>query len=178
MNKADCFNLGYVAKLHGYKGEVSLFFDTNHPEEYSSINLVYIDLDDILTPFFITQIEMGNKGFAKVKFEGVDTESDAKSILKKGLFLPLEMLPKLTGINFYDFEIIGFKVIDEQYGEVGIVSEVLDYQNNPILQVQNLEKGKEVLLPLNSNLIQKVERDKKQLHIQTVQGLIELYLED
>lgn len=177
MNKADCFNLGYVAKLHSYKGEVSLFFDATNPEDYATLDAVYIDLDGILTPFFVERIDMKDKGFAKVKFEGVDSENDAKLILKKELFLPLELLPPLSGKNFYDHEIIGFKVIDENYGEVGEVVQVMDYKINPLLQVQNNELDKEVLLPLGNDLVQKVDRKQQELYVKAAEGLIEMYLE-
>lgn len=177
MNKADCFNLGYVAKLHSYKGEVSLFFDATDPEQYATLDAVYIDLDGILTPFFVESIEMKDKGFAKVKFEGVDTENDAKLILKKELFLPVELLSPLSGKNFYDHEIIGFKVIDEIYGEVGEVVQVMDFKINPLLQIQNTKLDKEVLLPLGNDLVQNVDRDKKEVHVKATEGLIEMYLE-
>ncbi|RFC54750.1 ribosome maturation factor RimM [Brumimicrobium aurantiacum] len=177
MNKADCFNLGYVAKLHSYKGEVSLFFDATDPEKYANLDAVFIDVDGILTPFFVEKITMKDKGFAKVKFEGVDSEKDARIILKKELFLPLQVLPELTGKHFYDHEIIGFAVIDEVYGEVGEVVQVLDYKINPLLQVQNTQLDKEVLLPLGNDLVQKVDREKKELHVKATAGLIEMYLE-
>ena len=176
MNKADCFNLGYVAKLHSYKGEVSLFFDATNPEDYANIDAVYIDLDGILTPFFVESIEMKDKGFAKVKFEGVDSENAAKIIHKKELFLPLELLPPLTGKNYYDHEIIGFTVIDELYGEVGEVVQILDFKINPLLQVQNHRLDKEVLLPLGNDLVQNVDRDKKEVHVKAAEGLIEMYM--
>ena len=57
MNKADCFNLGYVAKLHGFKGEVSLFFDVTNPSDYFTLDAVYIDINDNLTPFFVESIK-------------------------------------------------------------------------------------------------------------------------
>src|SRR5690554_555967 len=112
MNKADCFNLGYVAKLHSYKGEVSLFFDATNPEDYATLDAVYIDLDGILTPFFVERIDMKEKGFAKVNFEGVVSKNDAKFILKKEFFLPLKLLPPFSEKNFYDHKIIVLKVID------------------------------------------------------------------
>ena len=177
MNKADCFNLGYVAKLHSYKGEVSLFFDSTNPEDYANLDAVYIYIDGILTPFFVENIEMRDKGFAKVKFEGVDSENDAKMILKKELFLSLDKLPKLTGKNYYDHEIIGFTVIDANFGEVGEVVEVLDFKINPLLQVQNNKFDKEVLLPLGNDLVQSVDREKKELHVLSAPGLIEMYLD-
>ena len=176
MNKADCFNLGYVAKLHSYKGEVSLFFDATNPGDYAKLDAVYIDIDGILTPFFVENIEMKDKGFAKVKFEGVDTENAAKIILKKELFLALDKLPKLSGKNYYDHEIIGYTVIDQIFGEVGEVIQILDFKINPLLQVQNTKLDKEVLLPLGNELVQSVDRENKELHVLSAEGLIEMYL--
>jgi len=121
MKKADCFHLGYVAKLHGFKGEVSLFLDVTNPEDYATLDAVFIDLNDHLTPFFVESLKLKNKGFAAVRFEGVTDEVTAKKILRKNIYLPDQILPPLKGINFYDHEIVGFKVVDSAYGEVGIM---------------------------------------------------------
>ncbi|MEX1192216.1 MAG: ribosome maturation factor RimM [Brumimicrobium sp.] len=174
MNKADCFNLGYVAKLHGFKGEVSLFFDVTSPEEYASLDAVYIDINGLLTPFFVERIKMRAKGFAQVKFEGVNDENEAKSILRKDIYLPLEVLPELTGVNFYDHEVVSFKVFDENYGEVGSIVQIVDYKVNPLIQIKNGDK--EVLLPLIEGLVTKLDRTKKEMFVKAPEGLIELYL--
>ena len=108
MNKADCFHLGYVAKLHGFKGEVSLFLDVTNPEDYQSLDAVFIEINGQLSPFFIESFKLKNKGFAAVKFEGVNTESEARILLRKNLFLPEQVLPKLSGTQFYDHEVVGF----------------------------------------------------------------------
>lgn len=175
MNKADCFHLGYVAKLHGFKGEVSLFLDVTNPEDYSTLDAVFIDLNNQLTPFFVERIKLKNKGFAAVKFEGVDDEDLARKLLRKSIYLPDQILPELEGNSFYDHEIVGFKVIDTNYGEVGTLEQVVDFKVNPLLQVMNGEK--EVLIPLIDGTVQKVDRKKKELHVTAPVGLIELYLE-
>lgn len=176
MNKADCFNLGYVAKLHGYKGEVSLFFDVTKPQEYASLDSVFIELDGVLVPFFVEQISLGDKGFARVKLEGVDSEEEARVLLKKELFLPIGILPELGGPHFYDYEVVGFTVIDVNYGEIGELVQVIDFSANPLLQIQNTKLNKEVLLPLTNDLVQKVNRENKELHVQALVDLIEMYL--
>jgi len=58
MNKADCFELGYVAKLHGFKGEVSLFLDVTNPSDYASLDAVFIEINQQLTPFFRRILEI------------------------------------------------------------------------------------------------------------------------
>jgi 16S rRNA processing protein RimM len=174
MIKADCFHLGYVAKLHGFKGEVSLFLDVSNPADYAGLDALFIDINNQLTPFFVESFKLKNKGFAAVKFEGVDTEQDARLLLRKSLFLPAEILPELSGVNFYDHEVIGFKVVDNQFGEVGELLDIIDLSVNPLLQIQRDKK--EVLVPLIDGLVTRVDRDSKVLYISAPAGLIELYL--
>ncbi|MBP6090219.1 MAG: 16S rRNA processing protein RimM [Crocinitomicaceae bacterium] len=175
MEKADCFHLGYVAKLHGFKGEVSLFLDVTNPEDYETLDAVFIEINGQLTPFFVTAFKLKNKGFAAVKFEGVTSENDARILLRKNLFLPAQILPKLSGNNFYDHEVVGYKVMDSLFGEVGILESIIDLQVNPLIQIMN--GSKEVLVPLIEGLVQKVDRANKTLHITAPAGLIELYLQ-
>ncbi|MBI1835724.1 MAG: 16S rRNA processing protein RimM [Flavobacteriia bacterium] len=175
MNKADCFHLGYVAKLHGFKGEVSLFLDVTNPEEYANIDNVFIDINNQLTPFFIESFKLKNHPFAAVKFEGVNSENDAKIILRKNLYLPSTILKELEGNNFYDHEVVGFNVIDEHYGEVGILESIIDLSVNPLIQVMNGKK--EVLIPLLDGLVKNVDRKNKTLYIDAPSGLISLYLD-
>jgi 16S rRNA processing protein RimM len=174
MNKADCFHLGYIAKLHGFKGEVSLFLDVTNPADYQTLDAVFIEVYGHLTPFFIEQIKLKNKGFAAVKFEGVNDENSAKKLLRTQVFLPDQILPKLTGVNFYDHEVVGFKVIDEHFGEVGVLEAVIDFQVNPLIQILN--NGIEVLIPLRDGLVKKIDRKNKIMNIEAPEGLIELYL--
>ncbi len=174
MNKADCFHLGYIAKLHGFKGEVSLFLDVTNPSDYETLDAFFIDIDNHLTPFFVSRFKLKNKGFAAVKLEGVDSEEDARRLLRKGVYLPAEILPELEGTHFYDHEIVGFTVKDRKHGDIGQVSQVIDLAANPLLQVDH--QGTEILIPLTSDLVQKVDRKAKELHIAAPEGIIELYL--
>jgi 16S rRNA processing protein RimM len=175
MTKADCFHLGYIAKLHGFKGEVSLFLDVTNPEDYASLDAIFIDLNDQLTPFFIDSIKLKNKGFAALKLEGIDTESDARKLLRKSVYLPEQVLAELSGTNFYDHEVIGFTIIDKRFGKVGQLEQIIDFKSNPLLQID--ANGKEVLIPLQKDTVLKVDRAKKELHVQSPEGLIEIYLD-
>ncbi len=174
MNKADCFHLGYIAKLHGFKGEVSLFLDVTNPDDYHGLDAIFIELDGQLVPFFIDSFKLKNKGFVALKLEGVDTEDDARKILRKNVYLPAEILPELTGGSFYDHEIVGFEVYDSEHGFIGIAEQVIDLVANPLLQIQ--KDGIEVLLPLQNKVVENVDRKAKKMFVTAPPGLIELYL--
>jgi 16S rRNA processing protein RimM len=174
MQQSDCFQLGYIAKLHGFKGEVSLFLDVTNPEDYASLDAFFIEINGTLTPFFVETFQLKQKGFAAVKLEGVDTENDAKVLLRKSCYLPLTVLPELDDKHFYDHEVIGFQVVDTNFGPVGTLEQVVDLPVNPLLQIQNGEK--EILVPFINGLVQKVDRATKTLYISAPEGLIDLYL--
>jgi 16S rRNA processing protein RimM len=174
MQIQDCYYLGLIAKLHGFKGEVSLFLDVTHPADYQGLDALYLDINGQLTPFFMEGFKLKNKGFAAIKFEGIATEEAAQRLVKKKAYLPLEVLPELDQSSFYDHEIIGFQVFDSTRGAIGVVEDVIDMTANPLLQI-NLN-GTEILVPIFDGLIQKVERKKKELYIQAPEGLIDLYL--
>jgi 16S rRNA processing protein RimM len=174
MIKDDCYHLGYVAKLHGFKGEVSLFLDVTNPDEYKKLEYVYIDINGLLTPFFITTYQLKAKGFASVKFEGIDTENDAKTLQRKDLYLPLSTLPELSGINFYDHEIIDFELIDLTFGRVGKIVQIIDLPANPLIQVD--ADGKEIFIPFVKDLVQELDRINKKMIVKTPKGLLAIYL--
>lgn len=174
MDLKDSIYIGQIAKLHGYKGGVSLFLDVTHPEEYMDMESFFIEIDGILTPFFVESFKLKNKGFAAVKFQGVDSEQQARSLLKKKVFIPETELRELDESNFYDHEVIGYEVEDVVKGEIGKVTAIADLKQNPLLVIEF--KDKEILLPIFDGLIVKVDRKLKRLKVKAPDGLIDLYL--
>ena len=176
MNKEECFKLGTISRLHGFKGEVAVYLDADQPKQFIGLESVYVEINNKLVPFFIDEFRIIPKGFALVKFKNVQSETEAKALLKHELFLPLESLPVLDEDEFYFHEVSGFKVIDELHGEIGIANEVIDISMNPLLQI--MKDNKEILLPLNYLSENKIDREAKIIYVRTPEGLIDLYLND
>lgn len=172
MTKEDCFFLGHVAKLQGYKGEVSIFLDVDDPLKYKNLESVFVEINNLLTPFFITKIELRQKNFAHVKFEEVDTDEKARKLLGKELFLPANLLKESEKDEFYIHELTDYLVIDKVYGVVGKIIQIIDMELNPLMEISN-EKG-DILIPLQKEMITKIDKHKMELHVETPEGLIEI----
>ena len=110
----------------------------------------------------------------RVKFDGVNSEDEADAIAKSGIYLPLELLPKLKGNQFYFHEVIGFTVVDANYGKIGVVTRINDATAQPLFEIQ--QGDKEILIPLIDDFIKKVDRQHKEIQVKTPEGLIDLYL--
>lgn len=171
--KNEYYYLGHITKPFGIKGQLCCYFDTDEPEKYANLDAVFIDLDDEKLPYLIEDIQYRGANTFVIKFADVD-EEEAKGLVKAELYLPLSDLPPLTGNKFYFHEVIGFKVFDEEKGEVGTCQDFIDISHHPIMQIDH--DGVEVLIPAIDEIFRKVDRENKAIYIQAPEGLIDVYL--
>ncbi|MEO1052131.1 MAG: ribosome maturation factor RimM [Bacteroidota bacterium] len=175
MNVDSCYQLGYVIKTHGLKGEITIFLDVDFPEEYQNMESVFVEIQQRLIPFFIQHIAIqGQK--AIVKFDGVDDIESASELKSHKLFLPLENLPSLDEHQFYYHEVIGFEMLDKAKDFRGTVKEVLDMPNQDLFVVAY--QSKEVLVPINDEIIEKVDKGAGLITVNLPEGLIDVYMEE
>jgi 16S rRNA processing protein RimM len=174
MQKKDCFYLGKIVKKYSFKGEVVLKLDTDEPDIYENLEAVFLDLGKNLLPFFIEKslLQKGNQ--LRIQFEDVNNESDADAIIKSDVYLPLNLLPKLTGNQFYFHEVIGFTLEDVNFGDVGKITSINDSTAQTLFVI---EKGEsEILIPMIDDFIKKIDRKNKKVIVETPEGMIALNL--
>lgn len=175
MTQSECFNLGYIPKTIGKKGELAFFLDVDEPGRYKKLQSVFIELNGTLVPFFIQTIQLrGNT--AIVKLDGIDSIEKAEELVRGALYLPLTALPALKGKKFYFHEVPGFTVIDKEYGNIGTVEKVLDFPQQAIFQIK--KEDKEILIPAREEFIIRIDRTAKMIELNAPDGLIAVYLSD
>ena len=170
---SDFFYLGKITKQFGIKGELVVFLDTDEPEKYYQMQSVYLDIEGEPIPFCIEEIKIKNDNQIIVKFEDINQDQSSRYVGVE-LYLPLAMLPKLTGNKFYYHEVIGFEVVDKYLGVLGHIKEILDYPHQAIFNIAN-PKG-EILLPIVDKYIINVDRATKSIQVQAPEDLIALYI--
>jgi 16S rRNA processing protein RimM len=174
MRKEDCFYLGKIAKKFSFKGEVLIYLDTDEPELYENMESVFVELNNNLVPFFIENSSLHKNDFLRIRFEDVKNEEEADRLLGCAIYLPLKMLPKLTGNKFYFHEVIGFEIEDKRLGVFGIIQSVNDTSAQPLFEVLNGEV--ELLIPMIDAFLVKIDRANKKVVMDLPEGLIEMYL--
>jgi len=176
MQNEDYFNLGKIAKKFSFKGEVLIFLDTDEPELYENLESIFVGFGKDLIPFFIENSSLHRNKFLRAKLEDVNSEEEADKIIGNEVYLPISMLPKLEGNQFYFHEIIGFTAKDSNIGIIGTVAEINDSGAQAIFIIIN-EDNKEILIPIIDEFIEKVDRTNKTIVLKTPEGLVDLYLE-
>jgi 16S rRNA processing protein RimM len=174
MRKEDCFYLGKIAKKFSFKGEVLAYLDTDEPELYENLESVFVECNKHLVPFFIESSSLHKNDFLRIRFEDVNTEEEADALVGNDLYLPLQLLPKLTGNKFYFHEVIGFEVQDKRLGLVGKIQSINDSTAQPLFEV--LKGDTEILIPMIDHFLVKIDRENKKVIMNLPEGLIEMYL--
>ena len=173
MRKEECFYLGKIVSKYSFKGELLVKLDTDEPELYSNLESVFVSIGNSLIPFFIKRSSLHRTNLLRVRFEEINDEADADRIMGSELYLPLQFLPKLTGNKFYYHEVIGFTLIDEVHGNIGTVLSVNDSASQALFEAQ--KDGKNLMIPINDEIISKIDRANKSIFVATPEGLVDLY---
>ena len=110
-----------------------------------------------------------------VIFDDIDTIEKAEALVRKKLFLPNKLKPLRDEDEFLITDLKGFIVHDEVAGELGEIIEIHEYPQQFIAVVPY--KFKEIMFPLNDDLIVEIDEENGILKVDLPEGLIELYLE-
>ena len=171
MEKQDCFLLGTIFKLHGYKGDVNIYNDNDIPLVYTDIEFFYIEDNNELIPYFAESVRPKKKQVLLVKLEDVDSEEQALKILKQKVYLPNKFLPEIENIN-PDKLIVGFDVIDNTLGKIGVVDYVNDKTSQKLIIVK--DEKKEFFIPFHDNFVININLKNKILEVNIPQELIDI----
>jgi 16S rRNA processing protein RimM len=169
MRIEDCFKIGYIAKTHGLKGEVTAIIEFDL--DFESTSALFLETKGNLVPYFPEEFS-GTNDKVVIRFEGITSIEQAGKLKGSSLYLPKTAREKSGRGEFYDDEIIGFIVSDENAGEIGPVTEVTTSRLSRIITVNYHHR--EVLIPVNSPFIKSINKTKKTIAVSLPDGYLEI----
>lgn len=172
MRVEDCFYFGRIVRKHSYRGEVVFKLEPEFFELINELESVWLEINHHLVPFFMEKISFHRETFFRVKLEGIDSEVEADKLIGLAIYLHQKFLPKIEGDDFYKHEIIGFQVVDVNFGTIGKVVNVNDATPQTLLEIDN--GSKIILIPLQA-FMQKIDKKKRLITVETPKGLLELF---
>jgi len=173
MKIEDCFYIGYITKTKGLKGEVQIFFEYDEPADLL-LDSFFAEIEGKLVPYFVSSYKLQSNQTGNFYFDDVDTIEKAQTLVRKKLYLPQKLKPVRDDDEFLITDLKGFIVFDEVAGELGEIIEIHEYPQQFVAVVTY--KFKEIMFPLNDDLIIEIDEEKGILKVNLPEGLIDLYL--
>jgi 16S rRNA processing protein RimM len=162
---------GFLSKPAGFKGEIVFATESLDPEDFKGYSFIFVAIDGLPVPFKVASTRI-KSGQLILKLEDVDSESEAKTLNGKEVFL--EGLPEGDESDQPSFdELEGYSVIDRDAGRLGVIQEI---EELPMQYIARCDYGgKEVLIPMNESVVISIDPDRKEVHVVLPDGLLDVY---
>lgn len=170
--KADCEKVGFFKKTHGVFGELVLEYEPQFEISVENADRFFVELDGLLVPFFVLEdgFRFKTENSAIISFDGVESEKYAKRMVGSSVYLFKNEIVVIPD-EFFDSELEGYLLIDENHGEIGIIDQVDNYSGNIVFTLNY--KGSELLVPFNEDFLIELDKPGKIIKLALPEGLFE-----
>lgn len=169
----DYISIGKIAATHGLKGDVVLKHALGKKTALKDLKTLFIkDRTGSYLPWFLESAKIKNDTETFVKLEGMDNVETARSIVQKEVWLAAADFEKQAAKNSV-ISFIGY-TINDSGNVLGTIEEIIEQPHQVLCRLHI--KGKEVLIPLHEETLQKVDVKTKTVYVTLPDGLLDIYL--
>jgi 16S rRNA processing protein RimM len=165
-------SIGKLAATFGVKGELVLVHHLGQKTALKGVQAIFIEVKrDEMLPYFVEETRIKNETELYIKLEGINSKEEARSFIQKQVWLPEETVLQFTN-KTAPISFLGFHIIDNGT-DIGEILEVIEQPHQVLCRI-DLE-GREALIPIHQETLQKVDKKKKELHVQLPDGLLDIF---
>ena len=170
IREEEVYKIGRIGKPHGIKGEVTIHIDDDVFDRVDADYLVVM-VDGILVPFFMEEYRFRTDETVLMKFDGIDTQEQARELTNCDVFFPLELAEDEDMMSWN--KLVGMTLMDTTTGkEVGTIAAIDDATINILFEV-NTPTGT-ILVPAAEELTEHVDWQGRVIRMALPEGLMDL----
>jgi 16S rRNA processing protein RimM len=158
-------SVGFLRRPHGVHGEIIMDLHTDFPERMKKGRKIFVGNEH--KPMTFENVRTHANGLL-VKFKGVNTSDEAGLYRNQWVFIKGQDAPVLPEGQYYKYQLLGLRVIDENEKLLGNLVDIIETGANDVYLVRD-ETGKEILLPAIPSVI---------LDLQPARGFVRVHLLD
>lgn len=168
----DYFSIGKIAATHGLAGEVVLLHALGKKTDLKGLQTIFIEeKKDSFLPYFVESTSLKNDKEVYIKLEGFTTKEGARKLSQKEVWILKADFDKYAAASS-PISLLGFMMINEGE-EIGEVTEVIEQPMLVLCKI--MYKGNEALIPIHQESLEKIDKKKKQVHVNLPEGLLDIY---
>ena len=153
-----------IKSLHGLKGEVEISF--NDKSYFASLPILSENTPVIINgrEFIILKIKKKNKSFV-FQIKDIENIELAKELIGCDIYIDSKYLPELDEETFYEAELTGYKIIDENKNIYGEIVDIYSLPSNYVFNIVLAENKKKVSIPFVKAYFGKADKINKTIEI-------------
>ena len=166
--------IGKISKTHGYDGGVLVSLFVDNPEDFETLESVFVEFNGKLVPFFVNKISYAGKTNLRLSFLDYNSDKKIDEFVGCSLYLPDDLFPEEEldeddSLN----EFIGYVAVNvETQKTIGIISNIVENPAHPLFEIN--VNGKLILIPAVEEFISTVDSQKQQIAFILPEGLLDL----
>ena len=166
------FKIGKLAATFGLEGQLILEHSLGKKTSLKGLENIFIEeIKDSFLPYFIESAKIKNEKEIYIKLEGITTKEEARRLIKKEVWL-IENDFKNFSAGAAPISLLGFMVVNENE-ELGEVCEVIEQPHQLLCKI--ILDGKEVLIPVHEDSLEKIDKKNRKLFLNLPEGLLDIY---
>jgi len=168
----DRIAIGIIRKAHGVRGEASVEAWSDSPERFTDLRDVsLVSPDDQTRDASIESVRI-HAGRALVKFAGIDSPEDVRSVQNWTVEIPASEARALEADEYFLHDLIGLTLIDAEGVERGKVAQVEETGGGLLLVVDGPRGRYDV--PFAAEICTKVDLDARTIAVNLPEGIEDL----
>ncbi|MDR1730244.1 MAG: ribosome maturation factor RimM [Prevotellaceae bacterium] len=174
IKKEDVFQVGKLIRPHGLRGELLFEFSTDIFDE-AGADYFICEIDGIFVPYFIEYYRLKGDDSGIIKFDGINSDREAKELIKVNLYLERKTLPDgfspedVHGTDFY----AGYQITDQDGNIIGKIAAIDDSTENILFCVLS-PSDNEILIPASDDYILGIDDEARVIQMEIPEGLLDL----
>lgn len=161
----DSLIVGKVLRPWGLRGHVRVESISEFPWRFRAQSRFLIKGES-----YICETSRRVRHIVFLKFQGVDSSEEARSLAGLYLEVPIEEVPTLPPGRYYQFQVIGLEVWTNQGEWLGCVTDILATGSNDVYVVKGV--GSEVLIPAIDDVVKDLNPQAGRITVEVIPGLL------
>ena len=162
---------GKIVKIHGFDGTVIIRTEKKYSGRIIVTEPVYIVIDGKPVPFFIDYFEKYKQDSLLLKFDGYNSTDSVREFVGCVVMLTRDSANQADEHEHND--LTGFTLVSVEGVTLGTVVELITNPGQYLLNVRR-ETGREMLIPLHEDLVEKIDLNSRTILMTIPEGLADI----
>jgi len=165
-------SIGKIVATFGLSGELVVKHNLGKKTALKGLETVFLEeRKNELLPYFVESARAKSAEEIYLKLEGISTRETAQKLSQKEVWLTDDDFQKFAS-RTAPISLLGFHLVNEGK-DLGEILEVIEHNHQVLCKIDL--NGKEALIPVHSETLQKLDKKKKIVHVILPEGLLDIY---